>query len=445
MHLTIFRALGLCVVGLFATVLPVVGGPVHPRSPTGIHATNPENEGALSCNIPMAKRLLGEEKDTKTKGQSLHKRAGLDVVHAESLRVIVPAQLAVPGLKLFYSTLMALVEHESSCTKPAGDFSMVMGNLQLQLSSATPIAWDFVGKFAQKMLNAAVLGFAGTYDILYADEDVGRMITITLRVIDHATGLEIRSVVPEDSQDAPNLLISTIRPARISSKSSTRASHSRDQASKKLRSVDKRVPGARTFDRIAFNVFTTIPPLAIAVLRAQAFYESVRNTARNEQWQPSPSSSLFTIQQGVFQLTVSCLGGAVPMALLHNFVEEMLTYASRGWLPLYDVHYEDRTTGRVVAFALRILDNTDTSGTPLLPQLPGPSKKRSTSTTTALKLPLRSSVSKPPPRRRRRSLMNEHPAPSPSSPSSPSLASPAAATSNPPPHTSRPSVSNTSP
>ena len=104
------------------------------------------------------------------------------------------------------------------------------------------------------------------------------------------------------------------------------------------------------------DIKASIIPVPIAVQVLKAFYGSVMARALDEQWDPLPSSSLFTITEGAFQLTVSGLGGAVPMELLYNFGVKMFNYASKGMLPIYDIYYRDDATGFTVALALRILD-----------------------------------------------------------------------------------------
>lgn len=268
--------------------------------------------------------------------------------YAEHVREIIPAQLAVPGLKLFYSALIAFVEREWRFEAPLKDVVLNLGNLQLQMSSVTPIAWDFVTRFSRKMLTTADLGFTGTYNMMYADQAMGQLVTITLRVIDHETGLEVRSNAPKDYQAA--LSSSTLAIPHVE----TYGSYNTGQ------SLYKRVDFTKELKATFHDIKAIIMPVGLAVQMTKAFYESVMEKAFDEQWKPSPSSSLFTITEGVFELTVSCLGGAVPMETLHHFGEKMIDFAAKGWLPIYDVYYREELTGAMVAVAFRIKDGAFT-------------------------------------------------------------------------------------
>lgn len=278
--------------------------------------------------------------------------------YAEHVRQIIPAQLAVPGLKLFYSALIAFVEREWRFKAPLKDVILNLGNLQLQMSSVTPIAWDFVTRFSRKMLTTADRGFTGTYNMIYADQAIGQLVTITLRVIDHQTGLEVRSNAPKANQATLSSSTSAIPHVK------TYGSYITGQ------SLYKRVDFDKDFKVSAHSIKASIMPVGLAVQMTKAFYESVMEKAFDEQWKPSPSSSLFTITEGVFELTVSCLGGAVPMESLHFFAEKMVDFAAKGWLPIYDVYYREELTGAMLALAFRIKD----AGIPLLP-LSRPSRR----------------------------------------------------------------------
>lgn len=339
-----FGAFALWAAVALTIALPSVASPLHPVLPSWAPAPIHIDDGSSSLSIAAKSNIVLESRGHATIARNnFHKRQGLRMFHAEHVKAIVPVQLAVPGLKLFYSALIAFVERELRLKAPLEEVVLSMGNLRLQMLSATPIAWDFVSRFSQKMLTTAVLGFTGTYNIAYADEEIGQMVTVTLRVVDHRSGLEVRSNAPKGSQAALSSFISAVPHAQYRSYSMRR-------------SIDKRVHFFRNFKASVYDIKAIIMPAAPAVQMTKAFYESVMDTAFDEQWKPSPSSSLFTITEGAFQLTVSCLGGAVPMEMLHVFGEKMVDFASKGWLPIYDVYYHDELTGATVAIVLRIMD-----------------------------------------------------------------------------------------
>lgn len=347
-------------------VSPSVASPqnsvLSPRTSALTHLDDASSPSATSATSDIFLEIGGH---ATSRRHDLRRRQGLRMFHAEHVRQIIPVQLAVPGLKLFYGTLIAFVEHERRLTAPLPDVFLSLGNLRLRMSSATPIAWDFVSRFCHKLLTSAVLGFTGTYNIVYADPEIGQIVTVTLRVIDHETGLQARSNAPTGFQ------------APLSSSTSA-ISHAQYTSYSMGRTLDKRARSVMNLEWNTYKLKAIIMPAALAVQMTKAFYESVMSKAFDEQWKPSPSSSLFTIREGAFELTVSCLGGAVPMETLYTFSQRMADFASHGWLPLYDVYYSDGSMGARVAIALRIID----ASLPLLQPWQPPRRSRSASRKT---------------------------------------------------------------
>jgi len=344
-------AFALWAAAALTLVLPSVASPQHsvlqPRTPAPTHIDDGSSPSTTSATSDIVLESRGYA--TTIRRHDLRKRQGLRLFHAEHVKQIIPAQLAVPGLKLFYSALIAFVERDWRLNAALEEVILSLGNLRLQMTSATPIAWDFVTRFSQKMLTTAALGFTGTYNIIYADQETGQIVTVTLRVVDHRTGLDVRS-------NAPNAFQAAL------SSSTSAIPHALYKSYRMGRTIDKRAQFFMNFKGDAWELKAIIMPAVLAVQMTKAFYESVINKAFDEQWKPSPSSSLFTISEGAFELTVSCLGGAVPMEMLYTFGQRMVDFASQGWLPVYDVYYNDELTGARVAIAFRILD----AGLPLL-------------------------------------------------------------------------------
>lgn len=344
MQAKVLGAFALWAAVALVLVSPSVASPQHSvLSPSTSAPTHIDDDSPPSAT-PATSDIESEIRGYATsRRHSLRPRQGLRIFHAEHVKQIIPARLAVPALKLFYGTLIVFVDLERRLKPPLEDLVLSLGNLRLQLTSATPIAWDFVTRFCQKMLSSAVLGFAGTYNIVYADPEIGQIVTITLRVVDHETEIEVRSNAPKGFQAALSSSTSAILHAPYRSYSIGRT-------------LDKRARSFTNFKWDAFEIKAIIMPVALAVQTTKAFYESVMNKVSDEQWSPSPSSSLVIIREGDFELTVSCLGGAVPMEILYAFSQTMADTASQGWLPVYDVCYSNGSKGARLAIALRVLD-----------------------------------------------------------------------------------------
>lgn len=360
MQAKVLGAFALWAAVALTLVLPSVASPQYsalpPRTPALTHI---DDGSSSSATCTRSDTVLESRGYATARRHNLRKRQGLRMFHAEHVKQIIPVQLAVPGLKLFYSALIAFVQREWRLNAPLEEVFLSMGNLRLQMTSATPIAWDFVTRFSQKMLITAALGFTGTYNMIYADQEIGQIVTITLRVVDHRTGLEVRSNAPKGFQAALSSSTSAIP-------------HAPYKSYRMGRALDKRAQFFMNFEWDSYELKTIIMPDVLAVQMTKAFYESVMNKAFDERWKPSPSS-LFTISEGAFELTVSCLGGAVPMEMLYTFSQRMVDFTSQGWLPVYDVYYSNELTGARIAITLRILD----ASLPLLQ--PSKPSRRSTS------------------------------------------------------------------
>lgn len=70
---------------------------------------------------------------------------------------------------------------------------VTIGNLRLCFVSLNGIPWSFVASFAAKMINATLLGYTGTYDIMYLDPENPQEsgVLVWLRVFDRVTGNDL--------------------------------------------------------------------------------------------------------------------------------------------------------------------------------------------------------------------------------------------------------------
>ena len=262
----------------------------------------------------------------------LRKRHGLSILQAEYTSVIVPNHLAIPGLKLFYNTLLACVQTRWQSTPPLPEIALKIGNLHFRMSSATPIPWDFIIRFSRKMLNAAILGFAGTYEILYADEDMGQMVTVTLKVVDHSAPGEARSDKRRTTPAAVNSALSPTARGLLSHAHKLRNRHL---------SITKR--GTAEFSPIQFQHLAMITPVRIAALYLEDFYDTIAMRIETGFWTAQDPLHYITFQQWNFQLSFYSYAQAVPWDFIQNFVIDMSDYAAKGFTSEYNARFGAET------------------------------------------------------------------------------------------------------
>ncbi|KAL8824647.1 MAG: hypothetical protein Q9191_004911 [Dirinaria sp. TL-2023a] len=215
---------------------------------------------------------------------------------------------------------------------------MALGNLRFRMSSATPIPWEFVIRFATKMFNAAMLGFAGTYEILYADEDMGQMVTVTLRVIDHRNPSGARSDKRNALPAAVDSALSSVAPAP--------PGHAQKLKSHHL-SITKR--GNAPFAPIQFKHVAMITPVSVAARYLEDFYDVIALNIETGAWTAREPLHFIIFQQWNFKLTFFSYAQAVPWDFIQNFVIEMSDYAAKGFTSQYDAQFGAETaTGQVL-------------------------------------------------------------------------------------------------
>ena len=106
---------------------------------------------------------------------------------------IVPVQYAASSLWLFYSALERQARGPWRFNPEQDELWVKLGNLRLCFVSLDGVPWNFVAWFAAKMINATLLGYTGTYDMVYLDPDDTNHggVLVWLRVIDHVTGMDV--------------------------------------------------------------------------------------------------------------------------------------------------------------------------------------------------------------------------------------------------------------
>ena len=256
---------------------------------------------------------------------------------------------------------------------PSALVTLSDGPLSLTVSAlGMPLTRELIQDFCNEMAEYASRGWLPFYEVQYIDDASGPAVAFALQLQGQAVrsrSLSSREAVPRVVPDETSPLLRSM--SNQAAKSAfAHVSVPRMVWAGASEQIEKRVQSPTHFKVQAMKIHLIILPVAAAVRAWAGFFESVKARVLDEKWSPSPSSSLFTISQGDMQLTVSSLGGAVPMELLHFFAGKMLQEGSRGWLPVFDLYYVDDATGITVAIALRML-NVPTAQF----GLPGPSKR----------------------------------------------------------------------
>lgn len=281
--------------------------------------------------------LLAYAKDSHeyhTKANGLEGRnTRMDIVKATHLNAIIPAQLAAQSLVFFYRALWLKTTEEWIHEEPHDVLTISMGNLLINMMSTSPIQWDFVARFATKMLGATAQGFTGTYDIQYSDKLANTAVIVSLRVIDHITGLEVR----EDSN------ISLHRQMRQSSSlQAYRSLGKRGSLSTPSRKVSK-MPRANLLKSslILQNFRSTylITPVIIASRYLQDFYDLIALKIETGLYNDIAPMHSFVFSRWNYKLTFFCYAAPVPWEFVQEVAIEMSDYAAKGFTPAFEAVY----------------------------------------------------------------------------------------------------------
>ena len=177
---------------LAAITLSVTGSPLHQGFESKTLAVRPRLQSPSILKESLANPKHSHGDHTKTNGL-IERNTRMEIVKATRLNAIIPAHLAAQSLVFFYRALWLKATQEWIHDEPHGVLTISIGNLVISMMSNSPIQWDFVARFATKMLGATAQGFTGTYDIQYMDKLANRAVVVSLRVVDHITGLEVRA------------------------------------------------------------------------------------------------------------------------------------------------------------------------------------------------------------------------------------------------------------
>lgn len=129
---------------------------------------------------------------------------------------------------------------------------------------------------------------------------------------------------------------------------------------------------------VRFTSYNVIVPTTIAAVQLRAFFDAVAWEAIHSWPTTWEHSALFTITQGQFQLTMSCLGEAIPWPVLASAARRFSLLATHLFVYTFDAYYMDIGTSRTVAVSLRLLGDQFRARTRDLQPLPKALHRRGT-------------------------------------------------------------------
>ena len=321
---------------LALTYFTVTGTPLRPS-----HALNSLAERYRADDTTAFGRLR-EESQNKLEYQrgvsELKVREGpLDIVRAEPLNIILPPSLAAQSLVYFYRVLWVNAGEDWARMEPKNTLSMEIGNLVIGMVSTDPIPWAFIARFATKMMGATARGFTGTYDIHYADKTFTRIITISLRVIDHMTGLEARSDVgiPSGHKTFQTFNRHDQRRPRLYESLTNLSPKSHNRPRTDL--VDG--PLGTRLAMQKFHARAILTPVIIASRFLEDFYDMIAMKIETGFYEAIEPLHTFAFEKWDYRLSFFCYHAPIPWAFVQEVAIMMSDYAARGFTPAFEAVY----------------------------------------------------------------------------------------------------------
>lgn len=328
-------ALVVCLFLLTLTASPIHNIPEIDFVPTEVSQSLLISESQFET--PKADKKLYDSSEISSK---LHRSTqDFYIWRARPLELIFPTRLAAVVLQGFNSAILAQLHEQWSLQAPLPSFWIKHGNLELLFESVGGAIRSVVRSFAQKILCATQLGWIGTYDLVYRNHAANRAMGVTLRTANNQLSL----------------------PQQQLTKSRTVKSAKRTGLKKRSK-----------VHLIAFKIYGGIVPVSLAAPFAKAFFDAIAVEASNA-WAARPESALFTVTQGRFQLTVSCLGARVPWPMLVSAAQEFSALADHFWVNTFDAFYEQTEFSITIALSLRLLQ--EATG-PALMTISPPTRRR---------------------------------------------------------------------
>ena len=133
----------------------------------------------------------------------------------------------------------------------------------------------------------------------------------------------------------------------------------------------------------SLKVYGEIAPISVAAPYVKAFFDAIAAEASNA-WTSRSESTLLTVTQGPFQLTVSCLGTKIPWPFLVSAAEKFSSLADRFWVNTFDAYFEDTESDMTIAISLRLLKEARALGAMTLSQ---PGRRRNLQSRKGLPAP----------------------------------------------------------
>lgn len=99
-----------------------------------------------------------------------------------------------------------------------------------------------------------------------------------------------------------------------------------------------------------------IIPTIMAVETLKAFWTRISIDAMQADMEHINNSGHFTITAGAVQVTMSCVGQAIPWDFVQDFASQQIQAVAMGWLDTFDAVYQQDGTGYMVFVSLKIMD-----------------------------------------------------------------------------------------
>lgn len=255
----------------------------------------------------------------------LHRRTqDFYIWKALPLEFLLRIHNTTPVLLKTYHAIVAHVNEQWSLRLPISSSWIKQDTLDLFYDAARgPIPWSVVATFAHKILSATQLGWFSAHDVIYPNRTADRAIGATLQIANDQPSLP-----PQH----PLATKRTLEPAK--------RSH-----------LEKRARISLT----AYKLHGAIVPAAAAAPFVKAFFDAIAAEASNT-WTFLPESALFTVREGPFQLTLSCLGSPIPWPLVVAFAQRFSILADHQFVNTFDAFYEEPGSAITVAISLRLLN-----------------------------------------------------------------------------------------
>lgn len=271
---------------------------------------------------------------------SLPRTQEIESWRAQPTDVTLPFPLAARILEEFYTSILTDVNGQWLSQPPMASLRLELGKVLLYFNvvggSTTPnpaIPWSLVSRVAFKMLSATQLGWVGMYELIYQKGAPGagvEAVTVNLRLSDHRSGVEVRSLSSHQDRLYKARSIATSPGAGLMKRNQIRL--------------------------VFFKPYYCILPVSIAAQHLKAFFDEVAFKATTL-WSSRPQSALLTVTSGRFQLTLSCLGSDTPWSLLVSVSQGFSHFADHQWVNLFDAYYVEVGTSVMVSISLRLLDD----------------------------------------------------------------------------------------